>query len=193
MYSSSEERVLERVRQGDRTVLKDLYKKHRMRFIRWVQRRYSHTQDEIAEVYQQVFTIFYFNVKEGKFKGDSAIETYMFGIGKNLINKTLSKGKQAISPIDDVEEIDVPTESGFSTYERTHEKLLVKNILDKVGEPCKSILTKYYYDNFTMEAIAENLGYKNAMVVKKKKCECLIKIRETLKEKRKKVGLTGEG
>ena len=164
-----------------------------MRFIRWVQRRYSHTQDEIAEVYQQVFTIFYFNVKEGKFKGDSAIETYMFGIGKNLINKTISKGKQMIESIDDVKEIEVPAESGFTQFDNAHEKQLVKTILDKVGEPCKSILIKYYFDNFTMEAIAENLGYKNAMVVKKKKCECLIKIRETIKEKRSKVRLTGEG
>ena len=42
-------------------------------------------QDEAAEVYQKAFTIFYFNIRDGKLTELSAsLETYLFGIGKRV-------------------------------------------------------------------------------------------------------------
>jgi hypothetical protein len=43
-----------------------------------------------------------------------------------------------------------------------------------------------------MEAIAENMGYKTAMVAKKKKCECLIKIRKALQARSLELNIKGE-
>ncbi len=80
-------------------------------------------------------------------------------------------------------ENELPAETIFDQYEATHRQKVVGSILENIGEPCKTILTQYYYHNFTMESIAERLGYKTAMVAKKKKCDCLARIRASLKEK----------
>ena len=174
---------LAQLKGGDRILLKDLYKKFRTPFIKWAVRQYPRYADDVPDVYQRAFTIFYFNVKEGKFTGqDSTIPTYLYGIGKNLLNKMAGNKHEQTESLDSIKEIVLSPENTFDKFEISHRQQLVRSILEKVGEPCKTILTKYYYDNFSMEAIAENLGYKTSMVAKKKKCECLIKIRKALKD-----------
>lgn len=192
MNTSVENRELELVKQADKTLLKELYAKFRGPFLKWAQWRYPNEPEDIYDVYQQTFTIFYFNVRNGKFDGkNSSIKTYLFGIGKNLLNKKY-QSTQMTNPIDDVMEIDLPSENFFDRYEQNHRQELVSTILSNVGEPCRSILEKYYFHNFTMEAIAENLGYKTAMVAKKKKCECLIKIRKALQAKSLELNIKSE-
>lgn len=174
---------LAQIKKGDRVFLKDLYKKHRTPFIKWAERRYQRYVDDIPDVYQRAFTILYFNVREGKFSGlESSIQTYLFGIGKNLLNKMVSSKHEQVESLDSIQEIQTPVDNMFENYEVIHRQHIIRSILQKIGEPCKTILTSYYYDNFSMEAIAKNLGYKTAMVAKKKKCECLIKIRKALKD-----------
>jgi RNA polymerase sigma factor (sigma-70 family) len=167
------------VKSGDPDALKRLYKKYRGPFIQWAQWKYAGT--DASDIYQQAFTIFYFNVKEGKFIGISSMRTYLFAIGKNLLNKLVqSPGKT--EPLEDMEDVELSSDI-FENYETTHRQQVVSSILEKVGEPCKTILTRYYFDNFTMESIADFMGYKTAMVAKKKKCECLTKIRAVLRAK----------
>ena len=177
--------ALERIRQDDRTILKEIYKRHHGNFVRWANWRYACSPEEVAEVYQQAFTIFYFNVKEGKFTGaNSSIQTYLYGIAKNLIHKKLASRGRTESL--DANEVELPADDLLAEFDIMHRESQVAAILAKAGEPCRSILLKYYFDNFTMEAIAENLGYKTADVVKKKKCECLNKLRKLLKEEQSK-------
>lgn len=184
MSTPVEAHELTQIKQGDSVFLKALYKKYRATFIKWAERMYPGYVEDIPDIYQQAFTILYFNVKNDKFAGiDSTIQTYLFGIGKNLLNKKAGSKHEQTEALDSIKEIIVPAENVFEKYEVSHRQQMVQSILANVGEPCKTILTKYYFDNFTMEAIADTLGYKTAMVAKKKKCECLIRIRKALKEK----------
>jgi RNA polymerase sigma factor, sigma-70 family len=176
-----DERDLERIKQGDRLFLKELYRQNRGAFLKWAQWRYSCSEEDIADIYQQAFVILYTNVKSGKFTGEhSAIRTYLFGIGKNLLNKYVATRKEVNDPLDDVPEASIGVDPEGDGHEAVHRQLMVQSILRKVGEPCRSILIKYYFENYTMEAIAENLGYKSAQVAKKRKCDCLMKIRKAL-------------
>lgn len=170
---------LDRVKSGDEGVLKQLYKKYRPSFMQWAHWKY--TGIDVADIYQQAFTIFYFNVKDGKFSGMSSVRTYLFAIGKNLLNK-LAEGTRKIESLDDVGDVALSSDI-FEGYEATHRQQVVSLILEQVGEPCKTILTRYYFDNYSMESIADSMGYKTAMVAKKKKCECLSKIRAVLRAK----------
>jgi RNA polymerase sigma factor, sigma-70 family len=179
--------VLKKIRDGDRQVLKELYQKMRNKFLLWAERRYSGSSDTFTETYQLAFTILYYNVRDEKFKGDSSIETYLFGIGKNLLNKQVAARERDMVALDEVPEVESLHESPFRVYDTSYDRELVARILEKVGEPCKSVLTHYYFDNFSMDAIAENMGYKSAGVAKKKKCECLIRIRKLLAQAKNKI------
>lgn len=179
-------RDLERIKQGDRLFLKELYRENRSAFTKWALWRYTCSEEDIADIYQQAFVILYNNVKAGKFTGEnSGIRTYLFGIGKNLLNKYVSTRKHQDDPLDDVQEVFLSVDAANEGHETSHRQMLVQSLLRKVGEPCRSILIKYYFENYTMEAIAENLGYKSALVARKRKCECLMKIRKALNTNQK--------
>jgi DNA-directed RNA polymerase specialized sigma24 family protein len=180
LIKTSADNILEQIREGDEGFLKSLYHQYRDRFITWFQKNKNLEKDEAAEIYQKAFTIFYFNVKDGKLTElNSEIVTYLFGVGKNLVKEVVRNQKQTV-PLEDVAEYMSIDAEGYKNQDISHQKFLVDRLLQKVGEPCRSLLLLYYFRNFSCEAIAHNLGYKDALVVKKKKCLCLRKIREQL-------------
>ena len=52
------------------------------------------------------------------------------------------------------------------------EETLIR-LLRHLGEPCHSILKLFYFDSFSMESIANRLGYKNEHVAKAQKRRCI--------------------
>lgn len=177
--------ILEQIKVGDERFLESLYNQHRGKFIVWFQKNRNIEKDEAAEVYQRAFTIFYFNVKNGKVKTlSSEIGTYLFGIGKNLVRELSRNQKRTVSLEELADHADGESESQ-TKHEASHQKMLIDQTLQKVGEPCRSVLLLYYFNNYSYDAIATSLGYKDGMVVKKKKCLCLQKIREQLANEKK--------
>lgn len=176
------DRELLQIRQGDDNFLRQLYEVNRPGFIKWFQMHHRITETEAIDLYQKTFTIFYLNVKDEKITTlRSNIGTYLFGIGKNLVKELFREQRHKLQ-LDEIPESETATFDFSVLEEESHRQGLVRKILEKLGEPCKSILLMYYFKNFSMESIAENMGYKNEGVAKKKKCLCLKKIREELME-----------
>lgn len=172
--------ILEQIRVGDERFLESLYAQHRGKFIVWFQKNHNIEKDEAAEVYQRAFTIFYFNVKDGRVKTlNSEIGTYLFGIGKNLVRE-LSRSQKRMVPLEEVADHAEGESESQKKHEALHQKMLVDQALQRAGEPCRSVLLLYYFNNYSYDAIATSLGYKDGLVVKKKKCLCLQKIRQQL-------------
>ena len=44
--------------------------------------------------------------------------------------------------------------------------------MNDLGEPCKTIITDFFYGGLTMEEIAEKMGYTNAANAKNQKYKC---------------------
>jgi hypothetical protein len=61
---------------------------------------------------------------------------------------------------------------------KNNEVILMENSLKKIGEPCKSLLTAFYFDKKTMPEIAESFGYTNADNAKTQKYKCLIRLKK---------------
>lgn len=171
--------LLTHIQQGDERLLNQLYAKYRGKFLNWARRRYQCDEEDAAEVYQKAFVIFYFNIKNGKLAElTSNLETYFFGIGKNVFRERF-KDKYRVNTTE-IDERFEPKEMDLSIadkYSRIHQKTMVHELLGKLGEVCQKVLLLYYFKRFSMESIAENLGYKNELVAKKKKYQCLQKLR----------------
>jgi RNA polymerase sigma factor (sigma-70 family) len=177
--------VIAGIKQFDEVLIKNEYEQHRSKFIGWFKKNHQLDDAQLIELYQRAFTIFYTNVKDGKLTSlNSTIETYLYGIGKNLVKEEIRAKRKEIG-FDEIS-ISESVENELEECEnRAHAKEIVRSILQKIGDPCKSILTMYYFKNFSMESIAIRLGYKNEAVAKKKKCQCLQKIREQLVDEKK--------
>jgi len=177
--SIATEALLQQIRNGDEAFLRKLYEQHRGMFTGWMMRNHRCQEEEAREIYQKAFAILYFNVKDGKITTlHSSLETYLFGIGKNLFKKSLRSKARMSTSLDKIQET---ADHDLNYYERTAEneqKKQVKRWLEKMEEPCKTILLMAYFQKFSMEAIAHRMGYKTEAVARKKKHLCLEKLRK---------------
>jgi RNA polymerase sigma factor (sigma-70 family) len=182
MSADSIEIQLSKIKNGDDQFLKRLYENKRPAFVSWFQKRYTLTRQESVDLFQKAFSIFYFNVKDGKIVTlKSTIETYIVGIGKILMKEEFRRNSRLTS-LDEIPDVHVSDYSMLRNDDKAHEQSLVGKILQALEEPCKSLLTMYYFNNYSLAHIAEVLGYKNQGVAKKKKCLCLKSVRNLLME-----------
>jgi RNA polymerase sigma factor (sigma-70 family) len=168
------------IKQGDEHFLKELYQTKRIGFIKWFQKNYQLDKQQALDLFQKAFTAFYFNVKDEKIVTlRSTIDTYLFGIGKVLMKEHFRQEKR-IASLEEIPEMQLADYGIFESEETSHQQNLVRQILNELEDPCKTLLELYYFKKLSLETIAIQLGYKNQGVAKKKKCLCLKAIREQL-------------
>jgi RNA polymerase sigma factor (sigma-70 family) len=61
-------------------------------------------------------------------------------------------------------------------------KARFRQLLNTLGEPCKKILTMFYYDNMSMKEMVEHLNFENEQVVRNKKYKCLQQLTKLVSE-----------
>ncbi|MEM6297959.1 MAG: sigma-70 family RNA polymerase sigma factor [Bacteroidota bacterium] len=173
---------LQQIRRGNQGVLQDLYRDHREPFVRWAEHKYPCTQSQLLDIFQDAVIVFYRNVAQGKLTElNSSPKTYLFAIGKNLIYKSLRR-ESRWEEIDETicEPLEIERE-----YESMEQKQLLGKALGELGDSCQQILKMFYYRNFAMQAIKEQLGYKSEAVARTKKKRCLQYLRKIVSEKYK--------
>jgi RNA polymerase sigma-70 factor (ECF subfamily) len=62
------------------------------------------------------------------------------------------------------------------------DKELIREYVDRVAEPCSSVLRMFYFDEYTMFSIAKLMGYKSEDVAKSRKNKCMTKLKELIKK-----------
>jgi DNA-directed RNA polymerase specialized sigma24 family protein len=80
--------------------------------------------------------------------------------------------------IETIEEI-VPVDDEIEYHEKKNGDLLfMESALQKIGEPCKSLLEAFYLEKKSMPEIAEMFGYTNADNAKTQKYKCLLRLKK---------------
>ena len=178
--------LIERIKEGDNEVLMELYKQYRNPFINWAIQNFGSNAEEAKDVFQEVIVSFYSNIKSGRLTSlTSDVKTYLFAIGRfHLVNLYKKNSRQVTFSGLGLINVEEPYESSMENkQEEEHIKETVKNLLNNQCKDCKKVLELYYFKELNMEQIAEEMGYKNANVAKKKKYECLKKVMQSVKNK----------
>lgn len=122
-----------------------------------------------------------FNVRKGKFRGESALGTYLYTICRSVWLKMLKKRHRYtdldVAGSEEVEDISSSPLDFFSQKELTEE---VRALLSQVGEACSKVLSLWSH-SFSMKEISVKMGYKNQQIAMNKKNKCLTKLKEVLK------------
>lgn len=180
-----DENILENLQKAQEEVFIEIYRKYRDSFISWVAKIYSCDRDTAADCFQDAVIILMNNAKTGKLGHlDAGIKTYLFAVGKNVLLKKYNKHKKELS----FEKI--PSEYELAGMDEYDELFNYKNnLFDKIAElatnmkePCKSILKHFYYENLSMDKIAEIMRYKNAETVKSQKVRCMKYLEDSLEK-----------
>ncbi len=118
-------------------------------------------QDAVIALYENL-------VKKRISRDEASVKTYLFAIGKNKLLTRLKKEKS-------YHEIRIESNDGAEIPEELKASLHIA--FDGLGEKCQQILSRYYYDRYSIEAIMYDMDYKNENTVKAHKSRCLAKLR----------------
>ena len=73
----------------------------------------------------------------------------------------------------------VPVATEMDDHEKVNAEFeLMKKALVKLGEPCKSLLEAFYFQQQNMDIIARQFGYTNANNAKTQKYKCLVRLKK---------------
>jgi RNA polymerase sigma factor (sigma-70 family) len=167
-----ETEIFERIKKGDEKALELIYKKYYRMMTKLVITN-SGTEEEARDVYQDALVVFWQKARSGNLVLTSKMSTFIYSICQNLWRKELDRKKRLSN-----EEKDTPTTMDMDSAER--EKIMAK-CLDQLGETCRKVLMYYYFDEMSMQEIAEKLGFANTDTAKTKKYKCKQKLDELVK------------
>ncbi|HAR19419.1 MAG TPA: RNA polymerase subunit sigma [Cytophagales bacterium] len=159
----NDQEILDRIKKGDEAALDYLYKKNYKMMVNMIIKN-NGSEDEAKDVYQEALLAFWTKAASGKMEMTSKISTYLYSICQNLWRKELSRKSKLTN-----EQKDGPQPDKSEETERAK---IINKCLNELGETCKKILYYFYYDELSMEDIAEKMGFANADTAKTKKYKC---------------------
>ena len=168
----NEKEIFERICKGDEKALEFLYQKYYRMMIKLVITN-SGTEEEARDVYQDALIVFWQKATSGNLVLTSKMSTFIYSICQNLWRKELDRKKRLSN-----EEKDTAVLLDTDSTER--EKILAKCI-DQLGETCKRVLMLYYFEEMSMQDIADKLGFANTDTAKTEKYKCKKKLDELVK------------
>ncbi|MBX2945650.1 MAG: sigma-70 family RNA polymerase sigma factor [Cyclobacteriaceae bacterium] len=167
-----EKEIFERICKGDEKALETLYKKYYRMMTKLVITN-SGTEEEARDIYQDALVVFWQKATSGNLVMTSKISTYIYSICQNLWRKELDRKKRLSR-----EEKDVSVTIDTETEERNK---IIARCIDQLGDTCKKVLMYYYFEEMSMQDIAEKLGFANTDTAKTKKYKCKKKLDELVK------------
>lgn len=177
----SENGLILRLRRGDREALEQIYSKYRVSFISFITNTHHCSEEEAIDVFQYAILSFYENVVDGSFEemNVAGIKTYLYSIGKNkLLGDLRRKNKLSFHPGFKDDAL-VQSDNDFEV-EKGEQLEKVREIIAKLGNPCKKILELFYFNKLSNDSIAEIMGYSNGNTVKNLKYKCIQRIKKLI-------------
>lgn len=143
----------------------------------------SGNHQDAQDIFQETVVTFIETVRKDKFRGESSIKTFIVAIARNTWLNELKKRERSdireeiYGKSSPVEEPDVS-----QLISEREKKQQFRDLLGKLGESCRKILTLFYYENLTMKEMLDHLPYGNEQVVRNKKYKCLQQLTGMLKD-----------
>ena len=176
---------LEAFRRNDQRTMSRCYSRFKPDFEKNLVFSYNYLPTHyLDDVYQDAFIQLGENIMSGKITEDTLnvpIGAYLYGIGQNIAKEYVRKYGAADEQTD-LEEADslfVPEDD--NNYFSLDDRKLIRKYVNEMKEPCADILTKFYFDDYTLFSISILRGYSSEDSAKTQKHKCFTKLRNAIK------------
>lgn len=131
-------------------------------------------EDDAADIIQECFLVFIRMIEENKFRQEASVKSYLYSITRNLWITELRKRKSMAMRGEVYTKEKEVIEADVSTSLIKHESHnLIMEVFSELGEKCKSILYRFYYEDLSMKEIMTLENFSNEQVLRNKKHKCL--------------------
>lgn len=135
---------------------------------------YGGSAQDAEDIFQETILAFIDIIKKGRYRMEASIKTFLVSIARNIWLNEQKKRERAGQREKRFEEGRGQQEDDASQLlSELENKKQVRELVGKLGEPCRKLLQLFYYDNLSMKEIVDHLPYENEQVVRNKKYKCL--------------------
>jgi RNA polymerase sigma factor (sigma-70 family) len=176
MESLNVEALIEQIRSGDNSMLKDVFKLHSGFCLSMLQKQFKCYRQDAEDVYTDSIINFRDKVLQGKLETITSMRSYLFGTCRNMMMMRLRKEKR----IQDAALVIFPRgEHDPGESEEDYHDEIRKATYDAMillPEKCQEILKAFYFDRCSMDEIARKFSLASANVAKVSKSRCFQKL-----------------
>lgn len=133
-------------------------------------------KEDAQDVFQEALIILCRKIKNGEFVLKAQLSTYLYSVCSFIWSDELKKRKKWQA----TEHGELKSDENDEAIQREQKFTLAEKALEKLGEKCRDILSLFYFKSFSMQKIAEKLGYKTTSSVKTQKYKCLERAKKHL-------------
>ncbi|MFZ4621414.1 MAG: RNA polymerase sigma factor [Bacteroidota bacterium] len=180
-FLNDDAKIIHLMQQGDEEALVLIYRQNRKAILSFVTRN-SGSEDDAEDVLQDSVIILWERVRSGRFEQNAKLSTFLFAVAKNVWSrKRMRKLREPASEFDN-DQFDSYERSALDEMIDSERSEQIAGAMEQLGEPCRTLLTLYYWDEHSQEEIATEMGFANAATVKSKKYTCKKMLEKILKE-----------
>lgn len=176
-----EQQLLAAYATGERIAAEKIYSQQFPIVNGWLLKNGGNESDA-ADVFQEAMVILFEKAQQETFRLTCRIGTYLFAISKHLWYKKLQKVQRQPDFLPNnvgADETDLVYEEDINVQrEREMHFEQLSAALDRLGEPCSSLLKAFYHHDKSMQQIAADFGYTNPDNAKTQKYKCLARLRK---------------
>jgi RNA polymerase sigma-70 factor (ECF subfamily) len=174
----TDQEILQLIKEDNQKVITLVYKKYHDEFMRFVRKGYPRFDTDSAEdAYSEGIHALYRNIKNGKLVSLSCdLKTYLFQIGKykvidelNRVSRTGGNLSIEYLPPEEILELDYFEEQDMQ-IKKTR---LLDEIVAMLTDPCKTLLTLFWYDQKRDSEIVALMKYTSTDTVKNQRARCM--------------------
>jgi RNA polymerase sigma factor (sigma-70 family) len=181
-FLTTDSRILDLIRKGDEEALVELYKANRKTIRAYVMRN-NGTLDDAEDMLQEALIVLWERVRTGRFEYTAKLGTFIYGVVKNMWSRELARKRREQPVVEDLEFVTANNNpTALDDLIKNEHVDSIRNALNRLGEPCKKLLMLYYWEELSMEEIAEELGFANAETAKSKKYQCKEMLKKLLSD-----------
>ena len=181
----SESQLVEAIQQGGagrQTAIRHIYNDRQLcqKIIQFVMNNRSNESDG-QDMFHEGIIVLDRNIREGKFRGESSLQGYLYSICRFLWMNQIRKNVR-VNLTDDTRMLDdVSEDNPEVTLFSEEKKQLLDQMVRQLGERCRQILELWKL-SYSMEEIAEQLDFSSAAMARKAKYRCHQSLLELLRD-----------
>ena len=175
--NDKEQHLLQGLAANEKNAIETIYRENYGVIQSFILKNNGYPEDA-RDIFQEAMIVLFEKAKSDSFELNCQIKTYLYSVCRRLWLKRLQKFQRYNPEIDSIEET-IAVEEELEAHEKKNEDfILMEHAMDKIGEPCKSLLEAYYFQKKTMPEIAVFFGYTNADNAKTQKYKCLVRLKK---------------
>ncbi len=134
------------------------------------------SEQDAEDFFHEGLIAFYMMVRKDKLGPEVNVEAYLYTICRNMWNKNIMKKPRQLELSEEYNNI-VSEDLQLKTLLSNERSVLIKQLLESLGEECHKILVHFYFDRLSMKEIVAQLNISGEAVAKNKKSNCMKKLR----------------